>query len=195
MQFSLRHNIKKVGTIILGVSIPLLVFVWSYLEKVLPIKSKQELETIYLVQLIFTVTIILLALLAFIVFLIIRKKEINNIGNSKSNEKKDTNEKQSLEYQIDYSILLQILKLRGLNEIASPQNIATQIKQDTEIVFAHLKKLHNDQYVTFQTGGKPPTSDTDFFLSPKAFEIIILYPSRPKSRRRVIDPGIDHNKI
>ena len=195
MQFSLPHNIKKVGTIILGVSIPLLVFVWSYLEKVLPIKSKQELETIYLVQLIFTVTIILLALSAFIVFLIIRKKEINNIGNSKSNEKKDTNEKQSLEDQIDYSILLQILKLRGLNEIASPQNIATQIKQDTEIVFAHLKKLNNDQSVTFQTGGNPPTFDTDFFLSPKAFEIITLYPSRPKSRRRVIDPGIDRNKI
>ncbi len=195
MQFSLPHNIKKVGTIILGVSIPLLVFVWSYLEKVLPIKSKQELETIYLVQLIFTVTIILFALSAFIVFLIIRKKEINNIGNSKSNEKKDTNEKQSFEYQIDYSILLQILKLQGLHEIASPQNIATQIKQDTEIVFAHLKKLHNDQYVTFQTGGKPPTSDTDFFLSLKAFEIITLYPSRPKSRRRVIDPGIDRNKI
>ena len=117
MQFSLPHNIKKVGTIILGVSIPLLVFVWSYLEKVLPIKSKQELETIYLVQLIFTVTIILLDLSAFIVFLIIRKKEINNIGNSKSIEK------QSFEYQIDYSILLQILKLRDLNEIASPQNI------------------------------------------------------------------------
>ncbi|RZB30519.1 MAG: hypothetical protein SRB1_02799 [Desulfobacteraceae bacterium Eth-SRB1] len=195
MQFSLPHNIKKVGPIILGVSIPLLVFVWSYLEKVLPIKSKQELETIYLVQLIFTVTIIFLALSAFIVFLIIKKKEINDIGNSKSNEKNDTNKKQGLEYQIDYSILLQTLKLRGLNKIASPQNIATQIKQDTEIVFAHLKKLHNDQYVTFQTGGNPPTSDTDFFLSPKAFEIITLYPSRLKSRRRVINPGIDRNKI
>jgi hypothetical protein len=64
------------------------------------------------------------------------------------------------------------LKLRGLNQVASPKNIAAQMKQDAGIVLAHLWKLHNEQFVTFITGGKMPTQETDFFLSPKAFEII-----------------------
>jgi hypothetical protein len=100
------------------------------------------------------------------------KKEIKAETDKQPDEKIKTNKKESLEDQLKRTILLHILKLRGLNQIASPQNIATQMNQDAGIILAHLNKLHNDQFVTFQTGGLPPTPDTEFFLSPKAFEII-----------------------
>jgi len=174
MSIELPHKIKKTGTIILTTSGVLLGFVWTYLEKVLPINTKQQLPTMYLVQLLSSAIIIIVALLAFVAFLLIfrGKKEIKSIGNTQHDEKIDIKAKQGLEDQFNRSILLQVLKLRGLNQKASPRNIASQMKQDAEIILAHLNKLHNDQYVTFQTGGLPPTLDTDFFLSPKAFEIV-----------------------
>ena len=91
---------------------------------------------------------------------------------TQSHEKKEANKKETFEDQFKWSILLHIMKLRGLNQTASPQNIANQMKQDADIVLGYLKNLHNDQFVTFQTGGLPPTLETNFFLSPKTFEII-----------------------
>jgi multisubunit Na+/H+ antiporter MnhC subunit len=77
MQNEIFHKLKTTGTIILSPTTVLLVFVWTFLEKVLPIKSKQELEAIYLVQLILTAIIILVALSAFAVFLLIKTIKIN----------------------------------------------------------------------------------------------------------------------
>ena len=137
--------------------------------------------------------ICLLGLISFVVSLLIwRKKEIKTKTDNQPNDKIEINKKESLEDQFNRSILLQILKLRGLKQIASPKNIAAEINQDAGIIFAHLNKLHNDQYVTFITGDLPPTQDTDFFLSPKAFEIIKLssLPLKPKMpTRRVISSG------
>ena len=84
----------------------------------------------------------------------------------------ETKQKQNLDDQLNRSIFIHILKLRGLNRVASAKNIAAKMNQDAGIVLAHLNKLGNDQCVAYQTGGLPPTLDTDFFLSPKAYEII-----------------------
>jgi fumarate reductase subunit C len=159
--------------------------VWTYLEKVLPISSKQELSTIYLVQIISSAIIIIVALLSFVaVLLIFRvKEEIKPQADEIPDKTEEINKKEISKDQFKRSIFLQILKLRGLNQIASPQNIALEINQDPDIVLAHLWKLHNEQYVTFQTGGLKPTVDTDFFLSPKAFEIINLSPLPPRPQK------------
>jgi len=174
MTIEIPHELKKTGTIMIAATGLLLGFVWTYLEKVLPINTMQALSTMYLVQLVSSAIIIIVALSAFIVFLLIwRSKEKPKVVIDKQPDKEiDKNKKQSLEEQFNQSILLNILKFRGVNQIASPKNIATQMKQDTGIILAHLNKLHNDQYVTYQTGGLSPTTETDFFLSPKAFEII-----------------------
>lgn len=195
MLIALPHKIKTIGTIILTATGLLLGFVWTYLEKVLPISTKQELSTIYLIQIVLSAIIVIVALLAFVAVLLIYrvKEEIKPQADNEPNKTKEINKKESLENQFNRSILLQILKLRGLNQIASPKNIAAEINQDVEIIFAHLVKLHNDQYVTFTTGGLPPTHDTDFSLGPKAFEIINLstLPLKPKTMptRRIISRG------
>jgi len=174
MLLALPHRIKTIGTIILTASSLLLGFVWTYLEKVFPISTKQELSTIYLIQIVASAIITIIALLLFVaVLLLFRvKEEIKPQANEESKKAEGINKKETLEDQFNRSMLSQILKLRSMNQIASPKNIAAEINQDSNIILAHLWKLHNEQYVTFQTGGLKPTTDTDFFLSPKAFEII-----------------------
>ena len=131
--------------------------------------------------------ICLFGLIAFVVSPFVwRKKEIKKQTDKQPDDKIETNKKESTEDQFNRSILLQVLKLRGLNQIASPQNIAAEIKQDAGIILAHLRKLHNEQFVTFITGGLPPTQDTDFFLSPKAFEIIKI--------DKATEPGIQGDR-
>ena len=79
---------------------------------------------------------------------------------------------------INFLILFQIIKLRSLNQKATPPSIAKQLKnQDAGIVLAHLRKLCGDQFVTHITGGLPPDLDTDFFLtvSDEVFKKIIEY--------------------
>jgi hypothetical protein len=170
----LPREIKKAGAVILTILIAGLTGVWTYLEKVLPIHTKQELPTVYLIQLISSFTIIIVALLIFIAILLIRRNkspDINHTSMHQPHEKETLKQTQSFE-DLNRQILLQILKFRAMNQIASPRNIAPQLKQDVSIILAHLNKLHNEQYVTFHTGGMPPSEDTDFFLSPKAFDIV-----------------------
>ncbi len=97
---------------------------------------------------------------------------INQPSQGQTDNKENKDIKQSHEEIFNKQILLHVIKLRGLNQVASPKNIAAEMKQDAGIILAHLWKLHNEQFVTFITGGKMPTQETDFFLSPKAFEII-----------------------
>lgn len=56
----------------------------------------------------------------------------------------------------------------------TPRHIAKETGMDEGVVLAHLWKYHNEQYVTFRTGGKQPSLDTTFFLSPKAWECITV---------------------
>jgi hypothetical protein len=65
---------------------------------------------------------------------------------------------------INNLILFQIVKLRSSDQKATPRNIANQLNQNAEIILSYLWKLHNDKFVTFQTGGLPSTLDTDFYL-------------------------------
>lgn len=147
--------------------------IWTFdLPKLVPTGTVPPL-TQWQVRILLTLILIpvwLLSLLAITFFSY--PKEIKADTDKKPDNKIETNKKETLEEQLNRSILLHILKLRGLNQIASPQNIANQMKQDSGIILAHLWKLHNEQFVTFITGGLPPTLDTDFFLSDKAFEII-----------------------
>ena len=70
------RKLKTPGTIILSLTGSLLLFVWKYLEKVLPLNTKQELSTLYLLQLALSVILIIVALLAFIgILLILRYKK------------------------------------------------------------------------------------------------------------------------
>jgi hypothetical protein len=126
------------------------------------------------VQLGISAAIIILALVAFILFpLMWRSKETpKDTINIEPDKEIETKQRQKLDGQFDFSVLMHILKLRGLNQVASARNIAVQMNQDTGMVLSCLNKLHNDQFVTFQSGGLPPTLDTDFFLSPKVLEII-----------------------
>jgi hypothetical protein len=70
MLIELPHKIKTIGIAILTTSGLLLGFVWTYLEKVLPIKTSQELPTLYLVQIATSGIIILFALLALVILLV-----------------------------------------------------------------------------------------------------------------------------
>jgi hypothetical protein len=128
--------------------------VWQYLDKLLPWHTNPGLTCIYLIQWGLTTLIIIVGLLAWIVAPLVWREKLNP------------------QDQFKHSILLHLLKLRGINQVASAPNIAKQMKEDADIVLGYLKKLHNDQFVTFQTGGLPPTLETNFLLSPKAFEII-----------------------
>lgn len=170
-----------IGILLIG-SIPLYFLkffgfsIQSTIMKSIATPSNTELYTNILLILI----LCLFGLIAFIVSLLIwRKKGIKTEIDNQRHEKIETNKKETLEDQFKRSILLHILKLRGLKQIASPKNIANQMKQDPGIILAHLRKLHSEQFVTFITGGLPPTLDTDFFLSPKAFEIIKINDTQP----------------
>lgn len=161
------REIKRAGKIVLPPTVVVLGAVWTYLEKVLPINTKPELSTIYLVQLgVSAVTIIVALSIVIVLFIIWRSEETrkDTIGRQPDKEKK-TKQIEDLGDQFDSSILMHILKLRGLNQVASAKNIAVQMNQDAGLILTHLNKLHNDQFVTFQTGGRPPTLDTDFFLT------------------------------
>lgn len=54
----------------------------------------------------------------------------------------------------------------------TPKLIAKDVGLDPEITLAHMLKYHNDQFVTFCSGGAKPDINTSFFLSPKAWQCI-----------------------
>ncbi len=100
---------------------------------------------------------------------------INNQIKDKADEKENTDIKQSFEEQLTYEILFHILQIKGMSQRATPRILASTLDYKPSLILSHLHDLHNDQYVTFyssETDGKPPDLDTDFFVSPKAFEII-----------------------
>ena len=133
-----------------------------------------------------TLVVCLLALSAHLLF---HLHSLSKNNRRLTEEKKSTG--QSNEEDFKTVLFSAILRLRGLNQVASPKNIANKINKDVGIVFAHLKKLHDEQFVTYETGGKSPTQDTDFFLSSKAVKRISLSTTKAPKRRRVIHPGIE----
>ena len=154
----------------------LLVLLWiPNLNKLnIPLPTK-VLETWFLDKLLLT-TIVLLILYSLSTYLVTYyfKAEIKSPSKEQSNKEKTKQINQTQEEVMLEQIIFHILKLRGANETASPKRIAALMHQDTGVINAYMWKLHNEQYMTFKTGGATPTVDTDFFLSPKAFDIVKL---------------------
>jgi hypothetical protein len=72
------------------------------------------------------------------------------------------------------SLLAVIAKNYSLELPTTPRHIAKETGMDEGVVLAHLWKYHNEQYVTFRSGGAQPSLDTTYFLSPKAWECITV---------------------
>lgn len=69
-------------------------------------------------------------------------------------------------------ILTSIAKYHSQEIPATPQRIAGDIGLDPEITLAYMWKYHNEQFITFRSGGAKPGIETPFLLSPKAMEHI-----------------------
>lgn len=72
------------------------------------------------------------------------------------------------------SILAVIAKNHSQEIPATPKLIATELGLDENVVLAHMRKYHNEQYMTFRTEGAVPKVDTPFFLSAKAWKSIAI---------------------
>lgn len=72
--------------------------------------------------------------------------------------------------KIEHDIIRVIKKMRGMGEEPTPRRIAKELDISEDIVFAHLKDMHNDFLVTYRTSGKEPNLDTEYILCEKAFE-------------------------
>lgn len=71
--------------------------------------------------------------------------------------------------QLDDQIMFNILKIKGSNQRATPNVIAKEIDSTPEIVLAHLNEMHEKLLTSFITKESPPSFDTDFFLTEKAY--------------------------
>ncbi len=61
------------------------------------------------------------------------------------------------------SILSLIAKYHSQEEKATPIRIASDLGLDPEITLAHMRKYHDEQYITFRNDGRRPELDTSFF--------------------------------
>jgi len=86
-------------------------------------------------------------------------------------EQKFTENSNHKDYPL-HEILTAIAKYHSQEIPATPKLIATDIGLDPEITLAYMWKYHNDQYISFRSGGSKPGINTPFFLTPKALEQI-----------------------
>lgn len=78
---------------------------------------------------------------------------------------------------IFHSILALIVKYHSQEIPATPILIANDLALDPEITLAHMSKYHNEQLISFHSGGAKPDINTAFFLSPKAWQCIKIVPA------------------
>lgn len=141
MLIEVPHEIKKSGMIILSIATPLLLFVWTYLEKVFPITTKQELMTIYIIQMVSTVLIIIFALLAFAIYLPIHLTKADN----------------SLKKQLGFFIIVELDRLKKEREALikrpppSSPSVFSQYKEDGRFLDGQEEAL-----LRFSRWLKPP---------------------------------------
>lgn len=72
------------------------------------------------------------------------------------------------------SILATIARNHSQEMETTPRVMAAALAIDENVVLAHMRKYHNEQYMTFRTGGLQPGVETPFFLSPKAWERVTI---------------------
>ncbi len=104
------------------------------------------------------------------------QNEPNNLTN-KTSESDPVNKPNviylpSKEAETLHNCLALIAKYHSQEIQATPRQLAKDLGIDEGIMLAHLWKYHNEQYMTFCTGGKQPDLNTSYFLSPKAWELI-----------------------
>lgn len=71
-------------------------------------------------------------------------------------------------------VLILVAQFHSQEIPATPNLIAKEIGLDPELTLAHMWKYHNEQFITFRSGGAKPDTNTAFFLSPKAWQCIKL---------------------
>jgi len=71
-------------------------------------------------------------------------------------------------------VLILVAQFHSQEIPATPNLIAKEIGLDPELTLAHMWKYHNEQFITFRSGGAKPDINTAFFLSPKAWQCIRL---------------------
>ncbi len=71
-------------------------------------------------------------------------------------------------------VLILVAQYHSQEIPATPNLIAKDIGLDPELTLAHMWKYHNEQFITFRSGGAKPDTNTAFFLSPKAWQCIKL---------------------
>ena len=159
---------SKIMTALMFAVVPSSMFLYDFLEKIgieMAFLAKPE------VRMLASVALLSLFLIVILVDLVIFiQKKLQNI----SDEKIESNSEVITPNMLDLAILVQVIRCRALNQVASPVSIAKTIGSEPDIVLAYLNKLHNDQQVTYITGGKTPTVDTDFFICPQGLERISL---------------------
>ncbi len=168
---------SKIMAALMFTVVPSSVLLYDFLKKIgieMAYLAKLEVRILTSVALLsFFLIIILVDLIIFI------QKKLQN----KKDEELESNSEAITPKMLELAILAQIIKYRALNQSASPGSIAKIIDSEPDIVLAYLNKLHNDQQVTFITGGKTPTVDTDFFICPKGLERISLQVNKKKKTR------------
>ena len=70
------------------------------------------------------------------------------------------------------SVLALIAKYHSQNIEATPVRIAADLGLDPEVTLAYMWKYHNEQFISFNSGGGKPDVNTPFFLSPSAWQYI-----------------------
>lgn len=180
----LPTNTAKILTALVLTSVPSSLFLYDFLKKIgieISHLAKPEIRIL--------ITLSLLSLL--FLLLIVHLLHFNKTSKSNSDQPEiESATDVAASYNIEISILTQIIKLRALNQTANPAVIAKNISSEAQIVLANLNKLHNEQQVTYITGGKPPTIETDFFISPKGLDRVSFQASIQKRARRIVSPGV-----
>lgn len=127
---------------------------------------------------VFVLYIALLVLVGYRFHFAVKKRhDFNTPCYQDPKDEEQNNIVQTPEDQLLFEVLFHILQIKASNGQATPRIFATAIDTNPDRVLSQLKDLHDDQFVTYQSGGLPPTLDTDFFLSPKAFEVIRIEPA------------------
>lgn len=180
----LPTNTAKILTLLVFTVVPSSLFLYDFLKKIgidILCLAKPEIRIL-----------ISLSLLSFLfLFFIVHLLRFNKTSKSNSCQPGlESTTNVAAPYNIEIAILTQIIKLRALNQTANPVVIAKNISSEAQIVLANLNKLHNEQQVTYTTGGKPPTIETDFFISPKGLDRVSFQASTKKRARRIVSPGV-----
>jgi hypothetical protein len=71
---------------------------------------------------------------------------------------------------LQFNILSLVAKYHSQELQATPIKIANDLNMKPDIILANMWQYHNEQFVTFRTGGAKPDIDTSFFLCEKAWE-------------------------